>query len=93
MEFLVENLGVEYPDYFQGYGICGTGWDGCCYGIGATESEAWEDCAEQLAQTIDLPEDFDARIEKEYGKPNDARLAPGGAYFHVGIKWRKTPIK
>ena len=40
-EFQVESLGVEWPDYFQGYGLGPRStFHYCAYGIGDTEEEA-----------------------------------------------------
>ena len=37
-EFQVESLGVEWPDYFQGYGLGPRStFNYCAYGIGDTE--------------------------------------------------------
>jgi len=62
-DFSVEALGVEYPDYFQGYGLGPSSkFDFCTYGIGDTEAEALDDCMEMMAQTGNF--DFDDRAEK-----------------------------
>ena len=50
-EFQVESLGVEWPDYFQGYGLGPRStFNYCAYGIGDTEEEALADCLDMVAQ-------------------------------------------
>lgn len=73
-DFTVELLGVEYPDYFQGYGLGpSTEYTGCCYGIGNTEAEALEDCLEMFAQSgcIEVDDETEKRIRDEYGRADD----------------------
>lgn len=77
-DFLVECLGVEYPDYFQGYGLGpSTEFSNCCYGIGDTEAEALEDCLEMLIQSdsIDFDDEAEKRIRDEYGPADDPDTA------------------
>jgi len=76
-DFTVESLGVEYPDYFQGYGVWGSDYSDCCYGIGDTEAEALEDCLEMMAQSgrIDLDDDAERRIREEFGNADDSVTA------------------
>jgi hypothetical protein len=73
-DFTVECLGVEYPDYFQGYGLGpSSDYDHCTYGIGNTEAEALEDCMEMMAQagTFDFDDEAERRIREEYGRADD----------------------
>lgn len=73
-DFQVECLGVEYPDYFQGYGLGpNSEYTDCAYGIGNTEAEALEDCLEMMAQSgsIDLDDEAEQRIREEYGRADD----------------------
>lgn len=73
-DFTVECLGVEYPDYFQGYGLGPrSDYTDCCYGIGNTEAEALEDCMEMMAQSsrIDWTDEVESRIREEYGRADD----------------------
>jgi hypothetical protein len=70
-DFAVEALGVEYPDYFQGYGLGPRSkFDFCTYGIGDTEEEALADCMEMMAQVggFDFDEATEKRIRAAYGK-------------------------
>lgn len=97
-DFTVESLDVEYPDYFQGYGL-GPKFDysDCTYGIGDTEAEALEDCLDVVAQSgrVDLDADAEKRIRDEYGHADDSVTAAeeagcegrDGPYWHVGMKW------
>jgi hypothetical protein len=100
-DFTVECLGVEYPDYFQGYGLGPSSeYTDCCYGIGNTEAEALEDCLEMIAQsgTFDFTDEDEKRIRGDYGHCNNSSLASEEMecdgdeycdvpYWHVGIKW------
>ena len=69
-EFSVETLGVEYPDYFQGYGLGpNSAYQSCTYGIGDTEEEALDDCLEMMAQTgeFDFTDSDEKRIREAFG--------------------------
>ena len=66
--FEVESLGIDHPDYFQGYGLGpNSPFSACCYGIGATESEAIDDCLETMSQCMDFDDDTENRIRDEFG--------------------------
>jgi len=98
-DFQVESLGVEWPDYFQGYGLGPRSkYNYCAYGIGNTEEEALADCLEMVAQQgFDVDEATEQRIRAEYGPADDSETAlealgveeetDESPYFHVGIKW------
>jgi len=98
-DFQVEALGVEWPDYFQGYGLGPRSkYNYCAYGIGDTEAEALDDCIEMLAQRgFDVDEETEERIRAEYAPADDTETAlealgvegetDDTPYFHVGIKW------
>lgn len=77
-DFTVESLGVEYPDYFQGYGLGPkSDYSDCCYGIGDTEAEALEDCMEMLAQSgsIEFDEETERRIREDFGAVDENTTA------------------
>jgi hypothetical protein len=98
-EFQVESLGVEWPDYFQGYGLGPRStFNYCAYGIGDTEEEALADCLEMAAQQgFDVDGETEERIRAEYGPADDSETAlealgveeetDESPFFHVGIKW------
>ena len=98
-EFQVESLGVEWPDYFQGYGLGPRStFNYCAYGIGNTEEEALADCLEMVAQQgFDVDEATEERIRAEYGPADDSETALEALgveeetdetpFFHVGMKW------
>ena len=75
--FQVEFLGVEYPDYFNGYGLGpNSKYRYCAYGIGDTEEEALADCLEMVAQEgFDVDEATKKRIRAEYGPADDSETA------------------
>lgn len=73
-DFTVELIGVEYPDYFQGYGLGPSSeYSNCTNGIGNTEAEALEDCLEMLGQSgcIDVDDETEKRIREDYGRADD----------------------
>ena len=98
-DFQVESLGVEWPDYFQGYGLGPRStFNYCAYGIGNTEEEALCDCLEMAAQQgFDVDGETEERIRAEYGPADDSETALEALgveeetdetpFFHVGIKW------
>ena len=98
-EFQIETLGVEYPDYFQGFGLGPRSrFNYCAYGIGDTEEEAFQDCLEMVAQQgFDVDDETEARIREGYGPIDDETTAAeyldleefedSPAYVHIGIKW------
>ena len=87
-EFEVVDLGIEYPDYFQGFGCAFTSFDNCAYGIGENPAEALDDCLEVIAQQCVDVEDLETRIREREGEPTTTPVAPEGAYHHIGIRWR-----
>jgi hypothetical protein len=98
-EFLIESLGVEYPDYFLGFGLGPRSkFNYCAYGIGDTEEEAFQDCLEMVAQQgFCIDDETEARIREGYGPIDDQTTAAEyldleefddtPAYVHIGIKW------
>jgi hypothetical protein len=78
LDFTVESLGVDYPDYFQGYGLGpNSDYEFCTYGIGDTEEEALNDCMEMMAQSagFDFTDEVEKRIRAAYGDCNDTETA------------------
>ena len=101
-DFQVESLGVEWPDYFQGYGLGPRSqFNYCAYGIGDTEEEALAECLEMAAQQgFDVDGETEERIRAEYGPADDSETAlealgveeetDESPFFHVGIKWNTS---
>lgn len=87
-EFEVVDLGIEHPDYFQGFGCAFTSFDNCDYGIGSNPAEALDDCLESIAQMGVDVEDLEARIRESEGEPPTTPVAQEGAYYHIGIRWK-----
>lgn len=87
-EFEVVDLGIDCPDYFQGFGCSFTGYDNCAVGIGCNPAEALDDCLETIAQQDIDVEDLEARILKSEGEPPATPVAEGEAFYHVGIRWK-----
>ena len=86
-EFEVVDLGIDYPDYFQGFGCAFTSFDHCAYGVGSNPTEALDDCLEAIAQNDVDVEDLEARIREREGEPPATPIAEGEAYYHIGIRW------
>lgn len=95
-DFEVVDLGIEYPDYFQGFGCAFSPYEHCAYGVGDNPQEALEDCLEQL-HGIDT-EDLERRIREEFGEVPDAPnvmdecgIEDDGyyelPYYHIGIRY------
>ena len=99
--FQVDDLGIENPQYFQGYGVAFSQFTDCCYGIGDNPGEALEDCLNQCAEMDVDTEDLEARIKATYPDIIGATYPsvsdeydedsgdgePCELYYHVGIKW------
>lgn len=49
-EYLIENLGLDHAEYFQGVGVSNTGWEHVVVGIGDNAKDAYEDAVEGVAQ-------------------------------------------
>lgn len=64
-DFQVVRHGIEYPDYFQGCGVCFTPFDYVVTGIGDLEIEALQDAIEQMAINHRIDDKDFERIEKE----------------------------
>lgn len=95
-DFEIVDLGIEFPDYFQGFGCVFTSYEHCVYGIGDNPREALEDCLEQM-YGVDMA-DLERRIREEFGDMPDAPsvmdecgIADDGCYelpyYHVGIRY------
>lgn len=94
----VVDLGVRYPDYFQGFECSYTPFDNATYGIGDSFNEALDDALEQvfmgdlneyekqlfsyLEAQETLSEKDDIHIEEN--EENDG-------YYHVGVRWVTSP--
>jgi len=86
IEFELVDLGIDYPDYFQGFGCAFTGYDHCAVGIGGNPAEALDDCLEIIAQMG--VEDLESRIKEREGEPPATPVAEGEAYYYIGIRWK-----
>lgn len=91
-------LGVDIPDYFQGFGVAHTDFQHSAIGIGDTEAEAYNDACEQVAQActseqfkaLALPEAWgdESRSPADAFLEEEAEEAEAcGAQFYVGIRY------
>lgn len=60
-EFAVENMGIENPQNFAGYGVSHSEYTDSAYGIGETPAEALDDCLEQIAASGEIDVEYLAR--------------------------------
>lgn len=95
-EWEIVDLGIEHPDYFQGFGCSFTNFDNACYGIGNDPREAFDDACENMMHSGDyvglgeLYLDMLARYtdldNKELVAANE--IEPNSdTYYHIGIRW------
>jgi hypothetical protein len=86
----VKNLGVEYSDYFRGFGLGVNGCTDAVTGIGSDPREALDDAIEMIAQGTDLNDASLAEIEDiasaglncDWGKPLD-----DDQHWYCGIRY------
>jgi hypothetical protein len=91
-KFEIVDLGVQYSDYFRGFGVSFTEYANCTVGIGNTAQEAYDDAADSCAQSLSseefaalgLPDDcpFDGSVGN-----TDEEDSNDYGYYYVGIRW------
>jgi hypothetical protein len=102
-DFEIVDLGVDSPDYFQGFGVSFTDFEHCTYGIGDTAEEAYDDALESVAQCEGterimalLPEScgIDDAVDHTghdcaQSDEDDESLIDEACnmYYHIGIRW------
>lgn len=100
-EFEVVDLGIEHPDYFQGFGVSYTNFNYCCYGIGNDAVDAFDDACEQMSQCCDcigLDDTYSDMLERYPDFRNkqlvaESEVEPGSeSYYHIGIRWNTKPV-
>ena len=74
MQHEIEDIGVDYPDYFTGRGVSFTKWDDVFVGIGNSPWEACEDALEQAASAGWAVDDIPNTLSEvsEIGEREDA---------------------
>ena len=92
----IVDLGVEHPDYFQGFGTSFTPFQHSTYGIGSTAEEAYQDALDSAARfppwaAIDLdmmPKHcpFHGAVPDMQDETQEEADESQG-YYHVGIRW------
>jgi hypothetical protein len=88
-EYKIDSLGVEWPDYFQGYGS--EDFDRAVTGIGSNAAEAYDDALEQIAQEGTEVDDMPKRpagIRKS--DKVSASKGEDSPYYYVGIRYNVT---
>lgn len=89
-DFEIESLGVEWPDYFQGYGS--ENFDCAVTGIGENAAEAYDDALEMIAQE---GTDVESMPKKPRGIRKSDKVPAGSRgeespYYYVGIRYNVT---
>lgn len=90
-EYQIDSLGVEWPDYFQGYGS--EGFERAVTGIGMDAAEAYDDALEMMAQEGTETDTMPKRprgIRKSDKVPAGKRDAESAPYYYVGIRYNVT---
>ena len=90
-EWKVEYLGIDTPDYFPGYGVALTRYDGSVAGIGLRIIDATYDALEAVADAdIDVPPELEAEaLAFAKALPNHSLAnCDNEEHFYVGISWR-----
>lgn len=95
-KFEIVDLGVDHPDYFQGFGTSFIQYEHSTYGIGNTAEEAYQDALDSAAQFSPWAE-IDLKAMPEHcpftGKvpdikfESDEEAAESQNYYHVGLRW------
>lgn len=84
--------GVEWPDYYHGFGVSFSHYDLAYTGIGASEYEAAADAIDQIAMAgFEIPEEMEREAgllshKDEVSTHYDPDGASEGPYMHVGIR-------
>ena len=90
-EYEIESHGVEFPDYFQGAGISGTGYSHIATGIGDTEREALVDALDIAAQEgygMSAKSESDELLKMRTSNITGFVDGHGNCpYWHVSIRW------
>ena len=86
MDFEFRDLGVEFEDYFSGFGCAHTGYRHAFTGIGSSEIGAAEDALEQACSALNVPDDDVVRMEEALNgmcrMPDDLDM---GEWHYVGL--------
>lgn len=91
IHFEVVDLGIDYPDYFQGFGCCHTEFSRSAVGTGDTPREALDNALEDVAQqdtTVDvdqLEHDIVVRYPGFADETQPSALATVLAEYHSEI--------
>lgn len=64
LDWDIEDIGMEHPDYFQGRGVAMTDWDDVVVGVGDSARDAAEDALDQLSQIGNrIPDDLENEVK------------------------------
>lgn len=88
-DFEVVDIGIQYPDYFIGFGCANTSFYNSAYGVGNSAKEAVEDCLEIMYNCNVDVEEFSPRLYEVTKDLPAYEVADDddGAYYCVGIRW------
>ena len=65
-------------------------YDYCCYGLGNTETEAFEDCLHALNHCVGLDFETINRIQTKFGAIAGLVQADEHGSYHVKIQWSES---
>jgi hypothetical protein len=86
--FEIVDLGVDYPDYFQGFGTSYTKFDHSTYGVGNTAQEAYDDALDSATCYSPQAEIDLKAMPKRPGFSGKVLKRDGDdALYYVGIRW------
>ncbi len=69
MDYELVDIGIEHPDYFQGFGCADTRYNCAVYGIGDNPAEALDDLLELVTQADDIDvEQLEREIREAHPK-------------------------
>ena len=91
-KYEIVDLGIDHPDYFQGFGTSFTEFDHCTYGVGHNPESAFEDCLDMLASMEGISGlDWEAFRNDIIGENKWVKFkspkASGECYYHIGIRY------
>ena len=94
IKYEVCDLGIEYPDYFQGFGVAFTEYDKAAVGIGDTFNDALADALEYIDCGVDRIDgrqlnDIERSERQDDGINSNISSVEthSRAYYHVGIRY------
>ena len=73
------DIGIEHPQYFQGFDTVFTDYTDCAVGVGQDPREALDDCLENLVQQDYDVEELEKQILAKYPDFNNGKVCAGAS--------------